>query len=551
MALDKILEVDSLSVALPPGSDREQAIENIDFSIYSGETLCLVGESGSGKSVTGQAILGMLPGTLKQKSGKVLFQGRPLPDADSLEMQKIRGSEIAMIFQEPQAALNPIQRVGRQVEEVFKVHGQYSKTQSRTRVLDLFDSVGLPNPIQIYRSYPHQLSGGQCQRVVIATALALQPKLLIADEPTTALDVTTQAGILELINELKRSQNAAILFITHDFGVVAEVADHVLVMRDGVSVEAGSRNQIFEHPRNHYTRTLLRSVPDMLPPENLHDRDSELVLRAESVSRIYSKTINWYQSHSFNAVENVSFSLKRGQTLGIVGESGCGKSTLLRCILRLEAVDSGRIFLGDREITHASEQQLQPLRKKIQVVLQDPYTSLNPRQKILNAIAEGPIIHGKEKRDAHLQALALLDSVGLNASSADRYPHEFSGGQRQRICIARALALEPEILLADEAVSALDVSIQAQILDLLRDLQRKFGFAILFVTHDLRVAASLCDELIVMRQGKMVEYGPTADLFRTPQSDYTRSLLHASPGKDIQFSAIALDRSDNALEVSK
>ncbi len=533
-----VAEVRSLTVDLPAGADRRHAVEDVTLSVNAGEVLCLVGESGSGKSVTAQAIMGMLPPALRISTGEILVEGAPLPLGNTAEMEAIRGARIAMIFQEPTAALNPIQRVGRQVEEVFTVHRAGAAAGRRENVLSLFAAVRLPDPERIYRAYPHQLSGGQCQRVVIAMALALQPRLLVADEPTTALDVTTQAKILDLINELKVTQDAGIMLITHDFGVVADVGDRIAVMRHGIIVEHGTRAQIFSAPKHEYTRHLLAAVPVASPREHRPSDQLPTALTVDHVSRIYKQRQGFFSHREVKAVDDISLSLQGGRTLGVVGESGSGKSTLARCILRLEPVDGGAIRFAGQEIASATEATMRPLRKEMQVVLQDPYQALNPRQRVGSAVAEGPLIHGEGAAQAAERARHMLELVGLSPQSADRYPHEFSGGQRQRICIARALALEPKLLIADEPVSSLDVSIQAQILELFAALQKKLGFALLFITHDLRVAASLCHEILVMQHGRVVEHRPTGDLFADPREAYTRALLAAAPGKGVDFSKV-------------
>ena len=528
-----VLEVDFLSVSLPPGGERRWAVRDVSLSVAAGETLCVVGESGSGKSITAQAVMGMVPPGLAVEDGSIRFEGAPLPE-DPAAMQRLRGARMAMIFQEPRATLDPVQRVGRQIDEILEVHGIRDRTERRARVLDLLAAVKLPEPERVYRAYPHQLSGGQCQRIVIAMALALEPALLIADEPSTALDVTTQAEILALIDELKTSRNTAVLFITHDFGVVADIADRIAVMREGEVVETGPRDQVLTRPQHAYTRTLIAAVPSARPGVG-NGRDAQPVLTAEGVSLTYRVRSGLFDVRQVAAVGDVALSLERGKTLGVVGESGSGKSTLARCLLRLEDMDSGRVTLHGEDISAASGDTLRTLRKRMQVVLQDPYTALDPRQRVRDAVAEGPVIHGASRAEAREKATALLSLVGLPPQVVERYPHEFSGGQRQRICIARALAVEPEVLIADEPVSALDVSIQAQILALFRELQERLGFALLFITHDLRVAASICDDIMVMREGRVVEYRPTAALFDDPQDGYTRALLEASPGRDAAF----------------
>ncbi len=532
-----VLDVQALSVSLPPGGERRWAVRGVSLSVAAGETLCVVGESGSGTSITAMAVMGMVPPGLAVEEGAIGFEGAPLPVGDPAAMQRLRGARMAMIFQEPRATLDPVQRVGRQLEEVLEVHGISDRAERRRRVLDLLSAVKLPEPERVFRAYPHQLSGGQCQRIVIAMALALEPALLIADEPSTALDVTTQAEILALIDELKTARNAAVLFITHDFGVVADIADRIAVMREGEIVETGPRDQILIRPQHPYTRTLIAAVPSARPGAG-NGNAAQPVLSAEGVSLTYKIRSGVFDVRTVTAVRDVGLSLERGKTLGVVGESGSGKSTLARCLLRLEEMDSGRVILHGEDISHADGDALRRVRKRMQVVLQDPYTALDPRQQVRDAVAEGPLIHGATRPEAREKATALLSLVGLPPQVIARYPHEFSGGQRQRICIARALAVEPEVLIADEPVSALDVSIQAQILALFEELQERLGFALLFITHDLRVAASICDDIMVMRDGQVVEYRPTAELFDDPRHGYTRALLDASPGRDAAFEEI-------------
>ncbi|WP_338014608.1 ABC transporter ATP-binding protein [Rhodophyticola sp. CCM32] len=495
----------------------------------------MVGESGSGKSVIGQAILGMLPHALPVTGGRVVFQGAALPPQRDPAYRALRSAGMAMIFQDAGASLNPVKRVGRQLEEILQVHG-VAASERRARVLDMLAAVRLPEPARIFAAYPHQLSGGQAQRVVIAGALLLNPALLIADEPTTALDVTTQAEILELIATLKAERGASTLFITHDFGVVAEIADRVAVMKDGEIVEAGPATDVLEHPQHPYTQRLIAASR---PVEGAHsDPSGPSLLEAEGLYLTY-RSGPLFNRRVTRAVRDVSLSLAPGRTLAVVGESGSGKSSLARCLLRLEEVEQGEIRFRGQDITHIRGADLRALRRSVQVVLQDPYSALNPRQTIRSAIAEGPIIHGTPVGEAHRQAEDLLELTGLTAQSADRYPHEFSGGQRQRICIARALALKPALLIADEAVSALDVSIQAQILDLFRDMQTRFGFAMVFITHDLRVARAISDEILVMQQGRVVERGAIGQVFDHPAHPYTRTLLEAAPGLDLAVAGSA------------
>ncbi len=523
-----VLKIDGLTVALPEGGDRRYAVEAVSLSIHAGEMLCLVGESGSGKSVTAQAVIGMLPPSLRVVGGTLRLEGTTLPPQRHRAFERLRGPRIAMVFQDAAASLDPVQRVGRQIEEVLEIHGFGGRSARRQRALALIGAVRLPDPERVFKAYPHQLSGGQCQRIVIAIALALDPVLLIADEPTTALDVTTQAEILKLFAELQAARGAAALFITHDMGVVAEIADRVAVMRVGRIVETGTRDEVLNRPQHPYTRQLLaaaRATGDRRPRQT-----SQPILEADGVTRIYRERSGLFASREVHAVKNVSLRLRRRQTLGVVGESGSGKSTLARCLLRLEPIDGGRVLFEGQDMTHRSERELRALRQRIQVVLQDPFSALDPRQRVGDAVAEGLIIHGASRSAALSRAREFLAMVGLSEQAAERFPHEFSGGQRQRICIARALVLEPEVLIADEPVSSLDVSIQAQLIELFTELQRRIGFAMLFITHDLRLAAAICDEIMVMRGGEVVEHGPPADVLGNPQQAYTQQLVAAAPG---------------------
>lgn len=524
-----LLSVHGLTVGLPSDGDRPQAVTDISFDIAPGETLCMVGESGSGKSVIGQAILGMLPSALPVLSGTIALNGDAMPPQRDMRFDAIRSTEIAMIFQDAGASLNPVRTIGGQLAEVLAVHG-VPKAERRPRVLEVLRDVALPDPARIARSYPHQLSGGQAQRAVIAAALLLEPKLLIADEPTTALDVTTQAEILALIARLKAEHGLSVLFITHDFGVVAEIADRVAVMKEGVQVETGPTDEVLARPRHAYTRKLIAAIT----PEARRTGATAPapILEARGLNLTYRSGL-FGGKKSVQAVKDVSLEIGKGQTIAVVGESGSGKSSLARCLLRLEEIDSGTIQFRGEEISTLQGQPLRKLRQSMQVVLQDPFSALNPRQTILSAIAEGPIIHGMPRAEAHRKAGEMIELVGLSPQAAGRYPQEFSGGQRQRICIARALALEPEVLIADEAVSALDVSIQAQILDLFADMQQRFGFAILFITHDLSVARAIADEILVMRDGEIVERGATARIFDAPAHPYTAHLLAAAPGLEM------------------
>ncbi|MDE0534245.1 MAG: ABC transporter ATP-binding protein [Albidovulum sp.] len=520
-----VLSIENLSVALPEGGDREFAVRGITLDVKPGETVCLVGESGSGKTVAAQSTIGMLPKALPVVAGRVCFESKSLPPQRSKAFDSLRGIKMAMIFQDAVASLDPVQRIGRQLEEILAVHGVDRRSRKK-RVLDSLETARLPDPPRIYRSYPHQLSGGQAQRVVIAGSLLLNPRLLIADEPTTALDVTTQAEILDLLKDLKRERKASVLFITHDFGVVAEIADRIAVMKEGEIVETGSADAVLGAPEHPYTRRLLAAARKRDPAREASPAKRVLEVRNLSLDYKIGRLLSKKHIH---AVKGVSLQLEEGRTLAIVGESGSGKSSLARCILRLVDASAGTIrFKGD-DITEEKGSKLRALRKRIQFVQQDPYSAINPRQTVLSAIAEGPIIHDATKRDAEARATELLEVTGLSVNAGSRYPHEFSGGQLQRICIARALALEPELLVADEPVSALDVSIQAQILDLFRSLQSKFGFAMVFITHDLRVAQSISDDILVMKDGEVVESGAAAKVFSAPSHPYTKALLAAAP----------------------
>lgn len=525
-----VLTIEQLSLGLPKLADRALAVNEVSLSIAAGETLCLVGESGSGKSMLALAAMGLLPRSVAVLSGAIRLGGINLLELGEKAMCDVRGREIGMIFQEPMTSLNPVMRIGDQIAETFAAHQLLDSEERARRTLALVEEVGLPHPDQIVRAFPHELSGGQRQRVMIAMALALEPKLLIADEPTTALDVTTQAQVLKLIDRLRRKRGTAVLFITHDFGVVAEIADRVAVLQDGVLVEQGSVEEVLHRPRHPYTQRLLAAVPSLKPPAPRDLGAAPASLRIERLSKIYADRGIFRRGREVQAADAVSFDIRRGETLGLVGESGSGKSTVGRCVLRLIEPDSGTIRVGEVDFGTLPQPALRRYRRRIQMVFQDPFASLNPRRTVGQIIAEGPIAQGGDARDALARARDLLGLVGLPANAAERYPHEFSGGQRQRIGIARALALEPEVLIADEPVSALDVSVQAQILKLIRQLQDKLGLAILFITHDLRIAAQVCDRIAVMQKGRIVELAPTASLFAAPQDAYTRQLLAAVPG---------------------
>ncbi len=524
-----VLSIRDLSVALPAGGDRAHAVKNVSFEVGAGEIVCLVGESGSGKSVTASTVMRLSP--LAVTGGSILLEGEEVLTAGNARLRQLRGGRMSMIFQEPMTALNPVHKVGEQVAELLHAHRwKGNGITVEQRVAQLFADVQLPDPERMLGSYPHQLSGGQRQRVMIAMALALEPALLIADEPTTALDVTTQAQILALLRELQRKRGTGVLFITHDFGVVADIADRVVVMRHGEVVESGQTADILHNPQHEYTKMLIAAVP-RLRPRAARPLSGQPSLSARDLQKLYVSRSMFKGTHEVRAVDGVALDLYKGQTLGIVGESGSGKSTAARCIARLIAPTGGSIRLDGQDIAALNERRLHPFRRRIQVVFQDPYRSLNPRRTVGQSIIEGPLNYGIGRDEALRRARQLMQTVGIDAAALDRYPHQFSGGQRQRIAIARALAMEPEILVADEAVSALDVSVQAQVLDLLEQIRDEFRISILFITHDLRVAARLCDRIAVMQHGRIVEFDDTAALFAAPRHDYTKQLFAALPGR--------------------
>lgn len=531
-----LLSIRDLCIALPEGADRKYAAKDISLDLAPGEILCIVGESGSGKSMSANAVMGLLPQGVKPAGGTITFDGQDVLGLSEQQMQDLRGRRISMIFQEPLSALNPLMRVGAQIAEVFEAHGELTPQARRKRALKLLEEVGLPDPESTIRAYPFQLSGGQRQRVMIAMALALEPDILIADEPTTALDVTTQAQILKLIENLRQSRGMAVIFITHDFGVVADIADRVIVMQTGEIVESGPADEVLLRPQHPYTRALIDAIPRL----NRHD-DAEQPARRPVMSVAgLNKTFVVGSGKLFGkprvvkAVRDVNFELYAGETIGIVGESGSGKSTVARCLTRLVNPEEGRVMMDGADIAHMSGAELREKRRSLQMIFQDPYSSLNPRARVSRILTEGLISYGTPRSEALEKARNLLGLVGLDPSAMNRFPHEFSGGQRQRIGIARALMLDPSIIIADEAVSALDVSIQAQVLDLLADLKTRLNLSMLFITHDLRVAARICDRIIVMQNGAIVEMGPTGKVLHDPDTDYTRSLLDAIPGQEYE-----------------
>ena len=528
-----VLEIEGLQVALPKGSDRPLALDRLDLTVHPGEIVCLVGESGSGKSLTAGAVMRLLPEPhVHVAGGSIQFDGIDILALSEAQMRGVRGNRIAMIFQEPMTALNPQKTVGWQIDEVLRQHTQLGRRERLAKVLKILERVHIPDPASAYNAYPHQVSGGQRQRVMIAMALVLSPRLIIADEPTTALDVTTQLQILKLIRELQQEEDAGILFITHDFGVVAEIADRVVVLRQGEMVEHGPADAVLNAPQHPYTRTLIASVPALTPPVPKPFSDASIVLSAKTLVKTFAASGGLLSGRrkAVTAVKDVSFDLHRGETLGVVGESGSGKTTVSRIVTRLLDADSGKVEVEGQDLLACSPRELRAMRKHIQMVFQDPMASLNPRKRVIDLIAQGPVVHGVPREEARARARDLLELVELSPASANRFPHEFSGGQRQRIGIARALALEPRVIVADEPVSALDVSVQAQVLRLLADLRDRLSLSLLFVTHDLRVAAQLCDRIIVMQRGEIVETGVTASVFADPQHAYTRKLLSSIPG---------------------
>ena len=530
---NSLLEIKNLSISLPDGGDRSHAVDKFNLEIIENEILCVVGESGSGKSMMARSIMGLLPKKLKVTEGEINFEGSLINHLTPKQYQEIRGQSIAMIFQEPMTALNPLHSIGKQIDEVMLLHTSLNKTERHKRTLEMLSAVHLPDPKQVMQAYPHEISGGQRQRAMIAMALILEPKILIADEPTTALDVTTQAQILKLIRNLQRERQTGVLFITHDFGVVAEIADRIVVMKDGLLVENNDAKFLLNSPQHIYTQQLIRSVPNLKTKKSFESL-KPVLLKIDHLEKKYQRKRGFLGSSKSEvlAVNKVQLDLKEGETIGLVGESGSGKSTVARCIVKLISSDGGEILYDQKDITKMNRKSMMPYRKEIQMVFQDPYGSLNPRLTVGQMVAQGPIIHGEKQDKAFQKAEKLLELVGLGQQALNRFPHEFSGGQRQRIGLARALALDPKILIADEPVSALDVSIQAQVLKLLGQIKQKLNFSMLFITHDLRVAAQVCDKIAVMYQGKIVEIGYTEKIFEDPQHEYTTALINSIPGRN-------------------
>lgn len=523
-----LLQVQQLAVTFQQGTQVTHAVKSVSFDIYPGQTLALVGESGSGKSVTAHSILRLL--NRQQTSypqGKILYQGQNLLTASEQQLRALRGDRIAMVFQEPMSSLNPLHSIGKQISEILLLHKGMNKQQAQQRCIELLELVQIDNPQQRLTSYPHQLSGGQRQRVMIAMALANEPELLIADEPTTALDVTVQQGILQLLKELQNKLGMAILLISHDLNLVQRTADSVCVLKDGEAVEYASCQQLFAAPQHPYTKQLLSSVPDGKPAPT---QSNEILLQVTGLKVWFARNSSWWQRNKdyLKAVDDISLELKQGQTLGVVGESGSGKSTLGLAILRL-LDSSGAIEFAGQRLDQLSQKQLRPLRRQIQIVFQDPFGSLSPRMSVSQIIGEGLALHTNDsKQQQEQQIIAAMRDVGLDPDSRHRYPHEFSGGQRQRIAIARALVLKPRLIVLDEPTSALDRSVQCQIVDLLRELQLKYNLSYVFISHDLAVVKAISHQLLVMRAGKVVEHGNAADIFHAPKHEYTQQLLAAA-----------------------
>ena len=580
----KLLEIRDLRINFASDEGEVQAVKGISFDLFRGETLGIVGESGSGKSVTSLSIMRLIPTPPgKIESGSITYytpdnQAINILELPEKELQKLRGNDIAMIFQEPMTSLNPVMRCGHQVDEALMLHKKWSRAEAKKETLALFEKVRLPNAERMYNAYPHELSGGQKQRVMIAMAMSCKPDILIADEPTTALDVTVQKAILELMNDLKTDIDASVMFITHDLGVIAEVADRVLVMYKGEIVEQGTVSEIFKNPKHPYTKGLLacrppldfrmkklpvvadfmediktenrtqiiekqHSIHDVIDKYKITNEETQArldkiflqkpLLKVENLKTYFPIKTSWFgkTTEYVKAVDDVSFDVFRGETLGLVGESGCGKTTLSRTLLQLTKTTSGNIFYENTDLTTLSNSQMRPLRKDISIIFQDPYSSLNPRMTIGSAIMEPMQVHNiyENNRIRKERVINLLETVGMEAKHFDRYPHEFSGGQRQRIVIARTLSLDPKFVICDECVSALDVSVQAQVLNLLMELREKFDLTYIFISHDLSVVKLMSDRMMVMNKGKIEEIGIADDIYNNPQKDYTRRLIEAIP----------------------
>lgn len=560
MQMEPILTVKNLSISFFSNNIEKEIIHHISYFLNPNEILGIVGESGSGKSVSSLAILGLLPKKISRiTQGSILFDKKDLTKLSTKELQTIRGNDIAMIFQEPMSSLNPSMRCGKQVAEILLQHTSLSKEEAKNETLQLFEKVKLPDPSRVFKAYPHEISGGQKQRVMIAMAIACKPKVLIADEPTTALDVTVQKDIVLLLKQLQKDEGMSIIFISHDLALISEISDRVLVMYQGYIVEQGFVSDIFKSPNHTYTKALVNSRPDLevrykrlaTISDYMNDTVNQTIVskqeRLDAHQILYSKpplleVINlekeytsksgWFSKpETFKAVNNVSFKLYEGETLGLVGESGCGKSTLSNAILLLDKATKGTILYKGNDISNLSKTATRALRKDIQIIFQDPFASLNPRIPVGKAIMEPMLVHGIGKNTSEREALVydLLDKVGLDSSVFNRYPHEFSGGQRQRIGIARAIALQPKLIICDESVSALDISVQAQVLNLLNDLKENYRFTYIFISHDLAVVKYMSDNLIVMNSGQIEEMDDADVIYDTPKKDYTKKLIHAIP----------------------
>jgi peptide/nickel transport system ATP-binding protein len=539
-----LLEIQGLDISLPKGADRPLAVSNASFTLMPGRTVCIVGESGSGKSTVADGIMGLLPRPhLAPVAGRILFGGRDLLTLDDAGMRSLRGREIGMVFQEPMAALNPLMKIGAQLEEVLEIHLSLPAQERRRRALAALADVGLPRVEELYETYPFRLSGGQRQRVVIACAMMLEPRLLICDEPTTALDVTTQAEILDLIKRLQTERGMAMLLITHDMGVVAEVADDVAVMRFGRIVETGSVDAIFHAPQHAYTQRLLASTLKLEQPAEARAEAvvaPRPILELKNLTKVYGGAKGFLGTKKFalKAVDDVSLVLHAGENLGVVGESGSGKTTLGRLILRTVEPTAGQVLYRQKDgkeidVTSLSKADLRKFHADVRLIFQDPFASLNPRMTIRQIVGDPLVVEGKlSGKQIEEKVAELLRLVGLSPDVMERYPHAFSGGQRQRIGIARALALDPRIIIADEATSALDVSIRSQILDLLLEIQSRLDLSFIFISHDISVVRYFCDRVAVMHRGKLVEVGPAEKICTAPDADYTRALISAVPNPD-------------------
>ncbi len=551
-----LLKVENLKVDFKlENGNLFHALQTINFSIASNTTVALVGESGSGKSVTSMAMMGLLPqsNTIIDANSKIEFNGKNVLSMSRKNLRKLRGSDVAMIFQEPMSSLNPVFTIGDQIIETLQEHKKISNKTAKIRTIELLTEVGLPDPINRVNAFPHQLSGGQQQRVMIAMAIACEPKLLIADEPTTALDVTIQRQILDLLTTMQKKHKMSVLFITHDLGVVAEFADQVIVMHHGTICEQGSIEDIFIKPQHPYTKALLNCRPSLThrperlavindfmqetpytPPKERHrgyQQDGQVVLEVKNLCKSFHVKTGLFSHTELKAVDGVSFQLQRGKTLGIVGESGSGKSTIGHTIMRLLEASSGEAFFEGKEILHMPDETFKPFKRRVQIIFQNPFASLNPRFTVGQILMEPMLLHdiGKNKAKRKQMAEALLEKVSLPKSAFHKFPHEFSGGQRQRIAIARCLTLKPDVLICDESVSALDVSVQAQVLNLLQDLQDEFQISYLFISHDLSVVRHISDQILVMKQGKVVEMGDADTIYASPQHEYTRNLIASIP----------------------